>query len=74
MSQKYHRKIRMAEIYPGLTAEELVEAEENLRRYVAAIKQIFNYDLHENPKILTELRKRATLRRKVIQSSPSQTH
>lgn len=52
------------DLYPDLSAEERREAEENLRRYLALVKRIYEYVAEKDPKILTELRKRARLRRR----------
>jgi len=50
-------------LYPQLSPEELREAEENLRQYLAVVRQIFEHLQANNPKILTELRRRARLRK-----------
>ena len=63
MSKLQQKPISAADLYPELTAEEQYEAEENLRRYLAVVKQIFEHIQAEKPKILTELRRRARLRR-----------
>ncbi len=55
--------ISIADLYPDLTTEEQSEAEDNLRRYLAVVRQIFEHIQTEKPKILTELRRRARLRK-----------
>jgi hypothetical protein len=50
-------------LYPQLSPEELREAEENLRQYLAVVRRIFEYLQANDPKILTELRQRARLRK-----------
>ncbi len=56
-------KISIADLYPNITDEERLEAEDRLRRYLAVVKKIFEHIQAENPKILTELRRRARLRK-----------
>lgn len=60
--------IDLGEIYPDLTEDELSEAEENLRRYLAVVRRISDRIQTENPKILTELRRRVSLRRQKAHS------
>lgn len=63
MSKEDEKKMTISDLYPDLTTEEQAEAEENLRRYLAVVKRIFEHISEHNPKILTELRRRARLRR-----------
>ena len=54
----------IVDLCPDLTAEEQRDAEENLRRYLAVVKRIYDHVAAKDPKILTELRKRARLRKR----------
>ncbi|MEQ1762144.1 MAG: hypothetical protein ABL984_03255 [Pyrinomonadaceae bacterium] len=53
----------LAKIYPHLSEEELREAEENLMQYLAVVRRIFDRIKRENPKVLTDLRRRANVRK-----------
>jgi hypothetical protein len=68
MSEKQPRQIyddiTIADLYPGLSPEQQVEAEHRLLRYLAVVKSIFEDITRDNPKILTELERRAMLRKK----------
>ncbi len=64
MSIKSEKKLTIASLYPELTSAEQDEAGENLRRYLAVVKRIFDHISEHNPEILTELRRRARLRRR----------
>ncbi len=55
--------VSITTLYPELSPEELREAEENLRQYLAVVRRIFEHVQANNPKILTELRRRARLRK-----------
>ena len=57
------KPISLTELFPELSEEEQREAEENLRQYLAVIRRIFEHVQANNPKILTELRRRARLRK-----------
>lgn len=63
MSKNEEKPITGADLSPDLTAEAPSEAEDNLRRYLAVVKQIFENVVEEKPEILTELRRRARLRK-----------
>ncbi|MFN0279177.1 MAG: hypothetical protein ACKVRN_11320 [Pyrinomonadaceae bacterium] len=54
----------IADLYPALTAEEQRDAEENLRGYLGLVKLIYEHVAANDPKILTELHKRARLRKR----------
>ena len=58
----------LGDLYPHLTVEEQREAEDNVRRYLSVVRQIFEHIQAENPKILTELRRRARLRKEKAHS------
>lgn len=71
MSEKRNQKqkkdggqISIADLYPGLTSEQRADAEKRLLGYLEIVKQIFERVCRENPKLLTELEARATLREK----------
>ncbi len=56
--------ITVADLYPGLSLEQQTEAEYRMLRYLAVVKTIFEKIALENPKFLTELERRAMLRKK----------
>ena len=68
MPEKPHRRIdgniNIADFYPGLSPEQYAEAEYRVLRYLAVIKDIFERIVKENPELLTELERRAMLRKK----------
>lgn len=64
MSTIDENKVTIPDLYPDLTSDEQTEAEENLRRYLVVVRQIFQTIVDGKPKILTELRKRASLRKR----------
>lgn len=55
-------EITTADLYPNLTPDERAEAEYRMLRYLAVVKDIFERVARENPKLLTELERRAMLR------------
>jgi hypothetical protein len=59
---KNDRSVTIGEIYPQLSTEQH-EVEENLRQYLAVVKRIFENVRTEKPEILTELRRRANVRK-----------
>jgi hypothetical protein len=54
----------LATLYPHLSPQEQREAEENLRRYLSIVRRIFEQARANNPQLLTELRRRATVRKR----------
>jgi hypothetical protein len=64
MSKTKEKPTTIADLYPDLTAEEQRNAVENLRHYLSVVKLIYEHVAANEPKILTELRKRARLKRK----------
>lgn len=66
------KKRTMAELYPGFTKQEQLEAEETLRRYARLVWRIFKRVKRENPRLLTKLLKQARLKELKNQSSPSE--
>ncbi len=67
MTEKFHRQIdgeiTITDLYPELSPEQQKEAEYRLLRYLAVVKDIFERIVEENPKLLTELERRAMLRK-----------
>jgi hypothetical protein len=67
MPEKYYRQsdgeIEISDLYPNLSSEQQTEAEYRLLRYLALVKDIFERICEENPNILTELERRAMLRK-----------
>jgi hypothetical protein len=70
MSEKIHRQfeasddeITIADLYPNLTPNEQAEAEYRMLRYLAVVKEIFERIVEGKTKLLTELERRAMLRR-----------
>jgi orotidine-5'-phosphate decarboxylase len=64
MSKSEEKITTVADLYPDLTADEQRAAVENLRRYLNVVKLIYEYVAANDQKILTELRKRARLRKR----------
>lgn len=62
--RKFDREITIADLYPDLSPQEQREAEYRLLRYLAVVKRIFERISRENPELLTELERRAMLRKK----------
>jgi hypothetical protein len=56
--------ITISDLYPDLSSEEQSEAQYNLLRYLNAVKRIFERIVREDPKLLTELERRAMLRKR----------
>jgi RIO-like serine/threonine protein kinase len=56
-------EITIADLYPDLTPEQQSEAEYHLLRYLAVVRTIFEQIAKENPELLTELERRAMLRK-----------
>lgn len=61
---QFNGDITIADLYPDLSPEEQAEAEYRLLRYLAVVKDIFEEICETNPKLLTELERRAMLRKK----------
>lgn len=66
---KIKREITVADLYPNLSPEERSEAKYHLLRYLAAVKSVFEQIASDNPAALTELKRRAMLR-KLRNASP----
>jgi hypothetical protein len=63
MPDNKEKSISLSELFPQLSEEEQREAEENLRQYLAVVRRIFEHVQANDPKLLTELRRRARLRK-----------
>ena len=68
MPEKDYRQLKnditVADLYPDLSTEEQHEAEYRMLRYLAVVREIFEQTAEGNPKLLTELERRAMLRKK----------
>lgn len=62
-SSQFKDEITIADLYPDLSSEEQTETEYRILRYLAVVKDIFEQICVENPKLLTELERRAMLRK-----------
>jgi hypothetical protein len=62
MSDEANIKRRIAKLYPQLSSDEVDEVETTLRAYLTVVKRIFDQQVSEKSKVLTELRKRAKVR------------
>lgn len=56
--------ITIVDLYPELTPEQQADAEYRLLGYLEIVKRIFERVCREHPHILTELERRAMLRKK----------
>ena len=63
MPDNKEKSISLSDLFPQLSEEEQREAEENLRQYLAVVRRIFEHVQANDPKILTELQRRARLRK-----------
>ena len=63
MYENEEKEITIADLYPELTPEQQAIARENWLRYLRVVKRIFERICEENPELLTELERRAMLRR-----------
>lgn len=57
------KNILLSELFPQLSEERQREAEENLRKYLAVPRRIFEHVQANNPNILTQLRECARLKK-----------
>ncbi len=62
--RQFKSDITIADLYPGLSPEQQAEAEYRLLRYLTVVRDIFEQITLEDPELLTELERRAMLRRK----------
>jgi hypothetical protein len=74
MPEKDYRKfdgdITIADLYPDLSPAEQQEAEYRMLRYLAVVKEIFEEICESKPEVLTELERRAMLRKERNNSRP----
>lgn len=56
-------EISVSELYPKIPREDIREVEVTIRRYLTAVRHVFDHIQRENPRILTELRRCARLRK-----------
>lgn len=63
--------ITIADLYPDLPPKQQAEAEYRMLRYLAVVKEIFEQICDEKPSILTELERRAMLRKEAEQKKDS---
>lgn len=61
-SSKNEETPTIAELYPNLTPDEQAEAEFNLLGYLDVVRRIFERICREQPELLTELEKTASLK------------
>lgn len=60
---QFEGEISISDLYPDLSPEEQREAEYRLFRYFAVVKEIFEEICESKPEVLTELERRAMLRK-----------
>lgn len=63
-SEQPKGEITIADLYPDLSPENQAEAEYRMLRYLAVVKEIFERICENNPKLLTELERRAMLKKR----------
>jgi hypothetical protein len=62
---KHTKSARLVDdVYSELFREERLEAHETLKAYLGVVSRIFKHLQQYDPKVLTELRRRARLRKK----------
>ncbi len=61
-------RITVAEAFPKMGEEDVGEVKETVRRYLMVVRHVFDHIHKENPRILTELRRRAKLRKEKARS------
>lgn len=68
-SRQLNGRITIDDLYPDLSPEQQAEAEYHLLRYLALVKRIFERIAREKPELLTELERRAMLRKDRMSST-----
>lgn len=63
MAENTEGVFTVMDLYPDLSPDERAEAEYRMLRYLAVVKEIFEEICESNPKLLTELERRAMLRK-----------
>ncbi|MCD9187022.1 MAG: hypothetical protein LUM44_11355 [Pyrinomonadaceae bacterium] len=61
--RQFDRDLTIADLYPDLSPENQKKAEYRLLRYLAVVKEVFEEVCESRPEILTELERRAMLRK-----------
>lgn len=61
--RQFERDITIADLYPDLSPKEQEEAEYRMLRYLSVCKEIFEEICESQPEVLTELERRAMLRK-----------
>lgn len=56
-------QISVTDVYPNIEADDAREVEETVRRYLTVVRCVFDHIQRADPTILTELRRRARLRK-----------
>lgn len=64
MLKKKENPVTIADAFPELSEGLHAETEDTIRRYLEVVKRIYEYVAEHDPKSLTELRRRARLRKK----------
>ena len=64
MFKKTETLITVTDVYPSLSSDQQKEAEYYIGRYLGVVMRIYDRVKRENPKLLTELAMRASLRKK----------
>ncbi len=64
MFQHLDESATIKKLYPHLSPDELSEVDDTLRQYLDVVKRIYDDVSANDPKVLTELRRRARLRKK----------
>ena len=61
---RFEDNLTIADLYPDLSPEEQRKAEYRLLRYLITVRKIFERVVREDPELLTELKRRAMLRKR----------
>lgn len=64
MLKNNENPLTTADVFPEFSAESRAEVEYTIRRYLELVKRIYEHAAQHDPEILTELRRRARLRKK----------
>jgi hypothetical protein len=62
--RQFESEITIADLYPELSPDEQRQAEYRLLRYLEVCREVFEEICESQPEVLTELERRAMLRRK----------
>lgn len=61
--RQFERDITITDLYPDLSPEQQQEVEYRMLRYLTVVKEIFEEICESKPELLTELERRAMLRK-----------